>query len=152
MSMLRSRVTIPVAIVVALATAPLLGGCFVSPIQSLVQKATGGGVSLGGSSIPSDFPSVVPVYKGKIDSAISLGSGKKKIWNISVEVPDANAMNDIKSELTGAGFKTDLQGNVGKEGASLISDNKTYGVLVALAKSDKGYIANYTVTPDTDGN
>ncbi|MCU1470098.1 MAG: hypothetical protein JWQ39_1247 [Glaciihabitans sp.] len=152
MSTLRYRVTVPVAIVVALATAPLLTGCFGNPIQGLVKNATGGKVDLGGTSIPADFPSVVPVYKGKVDSALSLGSGKKKIWNVSVEVPDANAMNEIKSELSGAGFTTDLQGNIGKVGASLISDNKTYGVAVVLAKSDKGFIANYTVTPDAASN
>jgi hypothetical protein len=152
MSTMRYRVTVPVAIVIALATAPLLAGCFGNPVQGIVKNATGGKVDVGGTSIPADFPKVVPVYKGKVDSSLALGTGKKKIWNLSIEVPDAKAMNEIESELKSAGFTTDLQGNIGKAGASLISDNKTYGVAVVLAKTDKGFIANYTVTPDQSSN
>jgi len=56
--------------------------------------------------------------------------------------------------MTGAGFKTDESGTVGPTGGSLVSDNKTYGVLVVVSKdASKGYwIANYTVTPDTTSN
>jgi hypothetical protein len=92
------------------------------------------------------------VYKGKIDSALGLGTGKDKIWNVTVELPNANAYADIKSELSGAGFKTDESGTVGNSGASIIADNKTYGVLVVVTESssNKQWIANYTVTPDSD--
>jgi hypothetical protein len=132
----------------------MLTGCFGNPIEGALKAATGGKVNLGGGSLPTDFPSSVPVYKGKIDSALGLGSGSKKVFNVTVELPGGNAYNDIKSELSGAGFKTDESGTIGDSGASIVADNKTYGVLVVLTKdsSTKKWIANYTVTPDTSSN
>jgi hypothetical protein len=152
--MIRRRFAVPIAIVLAVSSVPLLTGCFGNPIQGAINAATGGKVSLGGGSLPSGFPSSVPVYKGKIDSALGLGSGTKKVYNVTVEVPDGNAYNDIKSELSGAGFKTDESGTIGKTGASIIADNKTFGVLVVITEdtSTKKWIANYTVTPDTESS
>jgi hypothetical protein len=151
--MTRRRITVPIAIVLAISSVPLLTGCFGNPLQGAINAATGGKVNLGGGgSLPTDFPSAIPVYKGKIDSALGLGTGKDKIWNVTVELPNANAYADIKSELSGAGFKTDESGTVGNSGASIIADNKTYGVLVVVTESssNKQWIANYTVTPDSD--
>jgi len=145
---------VPIAIVLAVSSVPLLTGCFGNPIQGAINAATGGKVNLGGGSLPSDFPSSVPVYKGKIDSALGLGSGSKKVFNVTVELPNGNAYNDIKSELSGGGFKTDESGTIGNSGASIIADNKTYGVLVVVTEdsSTKKWIANYTVTPDTSSS
>lgn len=150
----RRRITIPIAIVLAVSSVPLLTGCFGNPIQGALNAATGGKVNLGGGSLPSDFPSSIPVYKGKIDSALGLGSGSKKVWNVTVELPSGDAVNDIKSALTGAGFTVDESGSIGKSGASLVADNKTYGVLIVATEdtAKKQWIANYTVTPDQSGN
>ncbi|HEX4057704.1 MAG TPA: hypothetical protein VHX87_05250 [Galbitalea sp.] len=146
----RRRITVPIAIILAVSSVPLLTGCFGNPLQGAINAATGGKVGLGGGSIPSDFPSAVPVYKGKVDSALGLGTGKDKVWNVTIELPNSDAYKDIKSELTGAGFKTDESGTIGDSGASLIADNKTYGVLVVVTEntSSKQWVANYTVTPD----
>jgi hypothetical protein len=155
MSNMRRRITIPIAIVLALSTVPLLTACFGNPLQGVVNAATGGKVKLGGGgSLPSDFPSSVPVYKGKIDSALGLGSGKKEIWNVTVELSGTDQISTIKDELTGAGFKVDETGTVTSDGGTLAADNKTYGVLVVTTKdSTKGtWIANYTVTSDTSSN
>ncbi|HMH59228.1 MAG TPA: hypothetical protein VK537_08610 [Galbitalea sp.] len=152
MSSLRRRVTIPIAIVLAVSSVPLLTGCFGNPIQGVVNAATGGKVKLGGGggagSLPSDFPSSVPVYKGKIDSALGLGSGKKEVWNVSVEL-SGDQTSTIKDELTKGGFKVDESGTAGTDGGTIVANNKTYGVLVVIAKGPtKGtWIANYTVTP-----
>jgi hypothetical protein len=156
MSTMRRRITIPIAIVLAVSTVPLLTACFGNPLQGVVNAATGGKVNLGGGSgsLPSDFPSSVPVYKGKIDSALGLGSGKKEIWNVTVELGSSDQTSSIKSALTGAGFKVDESGTVGPDGGSIVADNKTYGVLVVISKdsSKSTWIANYTVTPDTSSN
>jgi hypothetical protein len=162
MSVTPRKIAIPLAIIVAVSAVPMLTGCFGNPVQGVLNAATGGKVNLGGGglgggSLPKDFPSAVPVYKGKIDSALGLGSGKKEIWNVTVEVPDGNANATIKSELSGAGFKVDESGTSGGSGASggtIVADNKTYGVLVVTEKdSGKSYwVANYTVTNDTSGN
>jgi hypothetical protein len=153
MSTLRRRIAIPLALVLAVSSVPMLTGCFGNPLQGVVKAATGGKVDLGGGSLPKDFPSSIPVYKGKIVSAIGLGSGKKEIWNITVQIPGADTGDSIKSDLTKAGYTVQSIGTT-DTGSSLAADNKTYGVLVVTSKdSSKGYwIANYTVTSDAASN
>jgi hypothetical protein len=150
MSTMRRRIAIPLALVLAVSSVPLLTGCFGNPIQGAISAATGGKVNLGGGgSLPKDFPSSVPVYKGKIVTALGLGSGKKEIWNVTVQIPGSDASGSIKSALTSAGYKVEESGT-SSVGDSLVADNKTYGVLVVTTKdSSKGYwTANYTVTAD----
>lgn len=152
----RRRITVPIAIILAVSSVPLLTGCFGNPLQGAINAATGGKVNLGGGggigggSLPTDFPSAVPVYKGKIDSALGLGTGKDKIWNVTVELPNADAYKDIKAALASGGFTTDESGTIGDSGASIVADNKTYGVLVVVTENtaNKQWVANYTVTPD----
>jgi hypothetical protein len=147
MSTLRRRIAIPLALVLAVSSVPLLTGCFGNPIQGAISAATGGKVNVGGGSLPKDFPSSIPVYKGKIVSALGLGSGKKEVWNVTVQLPEDKS-DSIKSDLTAAGFKVEESGT-SDSGASLVADNKTYGVLVVTTKSgSKGWVANYTVTSD----
>jgi hypothetical protein len=152
MTNLRRAIAVPVALVVALALAPTLAGCFGNPVEGIVKGVSGGKVDVGGTTIPSDFPKSVPLYKGTIVSVAALGSEKQKIFNIGISVPGPDAMNEIKKQLTAAGFKTEVAGNVGKVGASLVTEDKDYGVAVLLAKTGKGYQANYTVTPVDQSN
>jgi hypothetical protein len=150
MSTMRRRIAIPLALVLAVSSVPVLTGCFGNPLQSAVNAATGGKVNLGGGgSLPADFPKDVPVYSGKVISGLGLGSGKKEIWNVTVQIPGSDTGNSIKSDLEKAGFKVEESGT-SDAGNSIIADNKTYGVLVVTSKdTTKGYwIANYTVTAD----
>ena len=149
MSTMRRRIAIPLAIVLAVSSVPVLTGCFGNPIQGAINAATGGKVNLGGGgSLPADFPKSVPVYSGKVVSALGLGSGKKEIWNVTIQIPGSAASGKIKDQLTGAGFKVQESGT-SDAGDSLVADSKDYGVLVVTSKdTSKGYwIANYTVTP-----
>jgi hypothetical protein len=146
------RIAVPVALVLALAIAPTLAGCVGNPVEGIVKGVSGGKVDVGGTSIPSDFPKSVPLYKGTVVSVAALGSAKQKIFNIGISVPGPDAMTAIKRQLSAAGFKTEVAGNVGKVGASLVTENKDYGVAVLLAKSGKGFQANYTVTPVSQSN
>ena len=149
----RRRIAVPLAIVLALATVPALTGCFGNPIEGAINAATGNKVHIGGGSLPTGFPSAVPVYKGKIDAGISLGSGSKAVYNVTVEVPGASAASDIKSELQGAGFKIE-EDATSSSGASLLASSKDCGVLVALTDSgtNKQWVANYTVTAASSSN
>jgi hypothetical protein len=63
MSTMRRRIAIPLALVLAVSSVPLLTGCFGNPIQGAIKAATGGKVDLGGGSLPKDFPSSVPGYR-----------------------------------------------------------------------------------------
>lgn len=153
MSTMQRRIAIPLAIVLAVSSVPVLTGCFGNPVQGAINAATGGKVKLGGGSIPKDFPTSIPVYKGKVISAIALGSGKKEAWNVTIEIPGSDAGNTIKSDLTSAGFKVEESGST-DAGGSIIADNKSYAVAVVTSKdSSKGYwIANYTVTTVSSDN
>jgi hypothetical protein len=149
---MRRRIAIPVALVLAVSAVPMLTGCFGNPIQGVVNAATGGKVKLGGGSLPSDFPSAVPIYKGKIDTAVALGTGSKEVWNVTVEIPGTSTYNDIKSALTGAGFKVEGSGNAGSSGEGLIASSKTYSVIVGVTGSGSKWVANYTVGPADSNN
>jgi hypothetical protein len=152
MSTTSRKIAIPLAILVAVSAVPMLTGCFGNPVQGVLNAATGGKVNLGGSSLPKDFPSSVPVYKGKIDTALGLGSGSKEIWNVTVQVPGVSTYSDIKSSLTSAGFKVAGSGSAGASGEGLIASNKTYSVIVGVTGSGSKWIANYTVGPADSSN
>ena len=146
MNITRRRLTVPLAIVAAAATLPLLTGCFGNPVQGLVKAATGGKVNVGGGSLPSDFPSSIKVYSGKIDEGIGIGSGKKEVWNVTVELPGSSATKDIESELKASGFKVETAAS-GATGTAIEATNSTYTVLVGITEADKKWVANYTVGP-----
>jgi hypothetical protein len=151
---MRRRIALPLALVLAVSAVPMLTGCFGNPVQGAINAATGGKVNLGGGgSLPADFPKAVPTYSGKVISGLGLGSGKKEIWNVTIQIPGSDASSKIKDQLTSAGYKVEESGT-SDAGDSLVADNKTYGVLVVTSKdSSKGYwIANYTVTADDSTN
>jgi hypothetical protein len=153
-STVRRPLVVGLAAAVAIATPLLLSGC------SLIPHGDGGGISLPGVSVgsgklPKDFPSEVPVAKGEVVAGASLGgdAAKGKVWNVTIKVDGQSAADDIKTQLTGAGFEGgDLGTSDGSTGATYHKDH--YTVLVLVTKDDKnGWVANYTVTydPKSDG-
>lgn len=150
MSSTRKRITVPLAIVLALAVTPALSGCFGNPIQQIVEGATGGNVDLGGKSVPDGYPTTeVPLIQGEIVSGISLGNDTDgKVFNVVVKVSGLEAVDTIKSELEAAGLTAN--GDIGgttDAGATLIYSSDKWGVLVLVASDkDNGTVANYTVT------
>jgi hypothetical protein len=146
------KIAVPLAIIVAVSAVPMLTGCFGNPVQGVLNAATGGKVNLGGGSLPKDFPSDVPVYKGKVDTGIGVGSGAKEVWNVTIELPGESAYNDIKSELTGAGFKVVGSGSAGTSGEGLVATSSKYSVLVGVTGSGSKWLANYTVGPADSNN
>jgi len=149
MSTMTRRVTAPIAIVIALAMAPALSGCFGNPIEGLIEGATGGQVDLGGTTIPDGFPSSeVPIASGEIIFGGSLGNDESRVFNVTVRVPNAQAIDSIKADLEAAGFESqgEFPGST-NEGGTFIGTTAKWGVLVVVGKdSESGFIANYTVT------
>jgi hypothetical protein len=151
---MRRRIAIPLALILAVSSVPVLTGCFGNPVQGAINAATGGKVNLGGGgSLPGDFPKAVPVTSGKVISGLGLGSGAKEVWNVTIQIPGADTSGSIKTQLTGAGFKVQESGT-SDAGDSLVATSSKYGVLVVTSKdTSKGYwIANYTVTPADSTN
>ena len=149
MSSMTRRITAPLAIVIALAMAPALSGCFGNPIEGIIEGATGGQVDLGGTTIPDGFPtSEVPVADGEIIFAGAFGGADAQVFNVTVRVPNAQAIDSIQTELEAAGFESQgaFSGST-EEGGTFIGTTATWGVLVVVAKdAENGFVASYTVT------
>lgn len=152
MSRTRKRFLVPAVIVMSLTFAPVLTACS-NPIEGLVKQVTGGDVDLGGSSLPKDFPKDVPVAPGKVIFGGGLGNDEGKIWNVTIQVSDANALEGISAQLTGAGFESKGESESTGDTKTGIFQKDPYGVLVVVSKDDKnGFIANYTVTYTKPGS
>ncbi len=129
----RRRITVPIALAMAAAAIPLLAGCVAGPFS-------------GHTTLPADFPASVPTYSGKIDTAVSIGNGRKEIWNVSVAIPGATALGRIKSQLQEAGYKVVGGGTATHPGFGVGATSTNYGVAVILVKASNTWVANYTVT------
>ncbi|WP_345764083.1 hypothetical protein [Diaminobutyricibacter sp. McL0608] len=140
----RRHLAVPLAILLALGLAPAVSGC--ANVEGIVKNVTGGHVDIGGNKVPSDFPSAVPLYKGDIVFGASVGGDDKKVWNVTVKVPDATASADIEKQLTDAGFTGSFKGADGDANTGTFTSD-AYGVLVVVTSAGKnGWVANYTVT------
>lgn len=147
MSFHRRTFVAPTAIVLALSLMPMLTACGGNPIQGIIQGATGGQLDVGGTTVPADFPAEVPLVSGEVVAGVGLGSGDGKIWNVSIKIPDASAIDGISAQLTEAGFEKVGDTATSDDGSSSMFTKDPYGVLVIVAKDDKtGFVANYTVT------
>lgn len=150
---------IALAASLALAAPLLLSGC--SLIHLPGSHSTSGGISIpgigsvGSGKLPGDFPSDIPVIKGDVVSGASLGSGSKKVWNVTVKIASIDDFDTIVTELTGAGF-TQADGGTAKtsDGATGLFNKGDYNVAVVVARGDgkNPFIANYTVTQGASGN
>ena len=147
MTTLRTRVTVPLAIVLALAITPALSGCFANPLEQMIEGATGGNVDLGGTTVPDGFPSEVPLIDGQIQYGASLADGEATVFNVTIKVSGASPVDAIKAQLEEAGFtaQTEFSGDAA-EGGTLIYASDAWGALVVVAKDSDAWIVNYTVT------
>jgi hypothetical protein len=148
MNTMRKRITVPLAIVLALAITPALSGCFGNPLEQIIEGATGGDVDLGGKAIPDGFPTnEVPLIAGEIQFGGSIGTADAKVYNVTFKVTGASPVDAIKAQLEGAGFTTETEfSGDGAEGGTLIYTSPAWGVLVVVGKDSNAWIVNYTVS------
>ena len=143
MSHLVKRITVPVALAIALLAGPALAGC---SVQNLVHDVTGGKVDVPGKSVPKDFPSAVPLASGEVLSGAAVGDAKSKIWNVTVRVKDSSAIDDVFTALTSAGFTCKTVTETTADGGALVGDKGKINVAVVEVTDGKGFVLNYTVT------
>lgn len=143
MSHLVKRITIPIALAIALLAGPALAGC---SVQNLVHDVTGGKVDVPGKSVPKDFPGEVPLSSGEVLSGAGVGDAKSKIWNVSVRVTNSTAIDEVLTTLTSAGFTCKTLTPTTADGGALVGDKGKLNVAVVEIKDDKGFVLNYTVT------
>jgi hypothetical protein len=147
MKTVRSR-TLTVALAGVVLATPLLAGC--SMINTVVHDATGQDIpagTTGGTSLPADFPSEVPLIDGDIvfGGSVPAENGDKG-WNVTINVSGPDAFGTITTQLTDAGY--DYQAvSEGESGSSGVFRKDGLTVLVAVAAliGDQ-WTANYTVT------
>ncbi|MBC7761744.1 MAG: hypothetical protein H7201_08095 [Candidatus Saccharibacteria bacterium] len=143
MSQLVKRITVPIALALALLAGPALAGC---SVQNLVHDVTGGKVDVPGKSVPKDFPGEVPLSSGEVLSGAGVGDAKSKIWNVSVRAKGNTAIDEVLTTLTSAGFTCKTLTATTADGGALVGDKGKLNVAVVEIKDDKGFVLNYTVT------
>ena len=143
MSHSAKRITIPIAIAIALFAGPALAGC---SVQNLVHDVTGGTVDVPGKSVPKDFPSAVPLASGEVISGAAVGDAKAKVWNVTVRVKNGSEIDDVLTTLTSAGFTCKTLTKTTADGGAIVGDKGKINVAVVEVKDDKGFVLNYTVT------
>jgi hypothetical protein len=135
---------VPLAAALLLGAAPALTGC---SFQGVVKDVSDGNVDLGGSSVPSDFPSEVPLASGDVVFGAGLGSGDSKVWNVTVKVDGSDSYTTIQKQLTDAGFSGEFGAKGQNGGGTGTFSNGTYGVLVVVTDAGgNGWVANYSVS------
>lgn len=147
MSTLRTKVVVPIAIISALVFAPAVSGCGI--VGGIVHQATGGKVDLGGKKVPDNFPKSVPLINGEVVYGAGItGDNGQAAWTVLIKVAGVGAIDDIKTQLEGAGFTANSAlGGTTDSTATGVFENDTYDVLVVIGKdSTNGAVATYTVT------
>jgi hypothetical protein len=147
MSTLRTKITVPIAIVSALLMAPALTGCGI--VGGIVNQATGGQVDLGGKKVPDTFPKdQVPLVAGEViyGAGINADDGSHA-WSVLIKVAGPGSIDDISAQLEAAGYtKNDLVGGATDVGATGFFENDLYTVAVIIGTDkDNGAVATYTV-------
>lgn len=142
--------TVALAVSISLLLTPTLAGCVNpfggNPIGNVIKNATGGKVDIGGSSVPSDFPKEVPLINNDVVFATAIGSGDKKVWEVTVKVSSLDDFDKIKSQMESAGLTgklSDFQLSGDSRSGVFVGD--TYGALVVVTGDKDGYVASYTV-------
>jgi hypothetical protein len=78
--------------------------------------------------------------------AASVGSSDGKIWNVTIKVGGADAVEAVDKQFADAGYRQDMDNKTDKGGTASFT-KEPYSVLVVIAKdSSSGWVANYTVT------
>jgi len=144
----RHSVSASVALVLALAATPALAGCSgENPIGGIVEQATGGNVSLGGTEIPEGFPSAVPLHDGEVQFGIAAGEGDSRGYNVTIMTGAQSPLDAIEAAFADAGFESQVQASGADGVGTVIFSSDAWNVAVIVASTDDGYTANYTVAP-----
>lgn len=142
------RRIVPIAVLALLIATPALTAC---TIENVIERATGGSVDIGGTSVPDDFPAEVPLYDGEVVSAVGIGNPDGKVWNVGVRIPDIAALGDIQADLEAAGFTVSIETPATDQGGTLIASTDEYGVAIVAVRDGEGFVANYSVTSTGGG-
>jgi hypothetical protein len=86
------------------------------------------------------------VYPGDVIYGIALGDQSGKVYNITVRVPNKDAVTEIIAQFEAAGYTAQPVTDAA-DTATVGFQGEKWGVLVVVTKDDTGFVANYSVTP-----
>ncbi|MEO5627786.1 MAG: hypothetical protein ABIQ89_02760 [Candidatus Saccharimonadales bacterium] len=112
-----------------------------------VSDKNGNEFSAGGSqTLPSDFPSGVPLYKGDIVTTGKVNSDGKTVWSVSISTSDSSAQvhDAMTQSYTSDGWEASI--NNSGEGSGLLAAKKNdMQVSAYYASKDGKTVIVYTV-------
>ena len=141
-----SSLRAPLAIIIAFAIAPVLVGCSLNPVESIIEQATGGDVDLGGASLPKDFPSDIPLVDGEIQFGAGFKTGDEQVWNVTIKANDPAIFDAVAAQLTDAGFTRNAIGGGTTDTGSLGTFTNDRYTIAVVVTTEGGVTVNYTVT------
>ena len=143
-----------IAALIVLAGIGTLAGCGTDSggvVNTAVQSASGGDVTLGGS-LPSGWPAEVPVIDGELlfgagsgataDATAGATADTAEGWVVTVKASSSDPLSEARRQLEDAGFTVDASAQ-GTDGGVVSMKNDHYTVV--LAGTADGLL--YTVTP-----
>ena len=110
------------------------------------------GVHVPGLTVRTEPICGLPLIEGDVLLGLTVpGDNGEKAWNITIKVSGIDAFDQIKSQLTDAGY-TYQEVSVGTDTSTGGFTKDPYSVLVVVTKADGDWNANYTVTNAQTGN
>ena len=141
----RRKITVSVAIAIALFTAPALAGCSIA--EGVIEQATGSNVEVSTDSLPEGWPSEVPVADGDIQFGGFVDNSGTKVFNVTINIAGDNPAAAIATQLEGAGFTAPVAVAPTSDGGALAYESDAWSVNVLVGRGDgSSFVANYTVT------
>lgn len=101
-----------------------------------------------GNTVPKDFPKSIPLYKGQVKEGVALTIDGKRMWTITMNVPDiSKTYASTRSGLQAAGFD-EFFAVEDAESALGMFDANGFSVYFTIEKSNNGFELAYVVTED----
>lgn len=148
----RKFTTITTALALAIGATFTLSGCFGNPLDDLarggasefLKGATGADIDIGGTSIPQNFPSQIPVADGEVEFGGSIAVEGKRVWTVRIKSKDSAVFSKLQSTLRASGFEESFA----TEGESAMGafEGHGYGLVVNVDKRDGAYGVTYVVS------
>ena len=116
-----------------------------------IQTKNGDQITAGTSqSLPKDFPTSVPVYKGTITSSSHLTIDGKATWSVIVETKDdPSKVSDALSQSFSSNGWTASLDNKTTDGGLIAAENGQLHTQVLYSTKDGKTTISYTVVPVT---
>ena len=118
--------------------------------DSVTIESEEGSITAGSGSVPDDFPSDVRLVDGEVTYSQRLETADGRGWSVQVSVDGdaASVADQVRSDLTDAGFSVDESTEFTTEdnqGATILADRADMTALVVVTSEGSGTVVIYTL-------